>query len=93
MTKAELIAMIAEKTGLTKIQAESAFSATFETIAELMTKQEQVMIPKFGKFLTKVRAERKGRNPSSGKEIIIPKAIVANFKPAIQLKETINDPK
>jgi DNA-binding protein HU-beta len=91
MTKAELIAMIAEKAGLTKVQAESAFSATFETITELMKKQEKVMIAGFGGFSTKVRAERKGRNPSSGKEIIIPQAIVASFKPATQLKETIND--
>lgn len=90
MTKAELIAIIAEKSGLTKTQAEIAFSATFETITESMIKQEKVMIPGFGGFTTKIRAERKGRNPSSGKEIIIPQAVVANFKPATQLKETIN---
>lgn len=93
MTKAEMIAIIAEKTGLTKAQAESAFSATFETITELMAKQEKVMIPGFGGFSSKIRAERKGRNPATGKEIIIPKAIVASFKPATQLKETINDQK
>ena len=91
MTKAELIAMIAEKAGLTKVQAENAFGATFETIAELMKKQEKVMIAGFGGFSTKVRAERKGRNPATGKEMTIPKAIVANFKAAIQLKETINN--
>jgi len=91
MTKAELIAMIAEKAGLTKSQAEDTFNATFATIADLMSKQEDVSIPGFGKFVTKVRAERKGRNPSTGQEIVIPKAIVANFKPASQLKETINE--
>ncbi len=91
MTKLELIAMIAEKAGLTKAQAENAFSATFETITELMKKQEKVMIAGFGGFSTKVRAERKGRNPSSGEEMIIPKAIVASFKPAASLKKTIND--
>ncbi len=90
MTKAEIIASIAEKSGLTKSQAESAFSATFETITELMVKQEKVMIPGFGGFSTKIRAERKGRNPSTGKEMMIPKAVVASFKPATQLKETIN---
>jgi len=91
MTKAELIAMIAEKTGLTKTQTESVFSATFATITELMTKQTDVMVPGFGKFITKIRAERKGRNPSTGKEITIPKATVASFKPASQLKEIINN--
>ncbi len=91
MTKSELISAIAEKSGLTKAQAEHAFSVTFEVITEIMSKQGKVMIPGFGGFSTKVRAERKGRNPSSGKEIIIPKAIVASFKAAAQLKETINN--
>lgn len=91
MTKTELIALIAEKTGLTKSQAENTFNTTFETIAELMAKQQDVSIPGFGKFVTKIRAERKGRNPSTGQEIIIPKATVANFKPASQLKEAINE--
>jgi len=93
MTKAELIAIIAEKTGLTKSEAESAFTATFETITEMLAQQIKVMIPGFGGFSSKMRAERKGRNPATGKEIIIPKAIVASFKPATQLKETINDQK
>lgn len=90
MTKAELIAIIAEKAGLTKSQAENTFNATFEIISELMSKQQDVAIPGFGKFVTKIREERKGRNPSTGKEMIIPKAVVANFRPALQLKETIN---
>lgn len=90
MNKAELIAAIAEKAGITKSDAELAFSATFETIALAMTKQEKIGIPGFGNFVTKVRAERKGRNPSTGKNIIIPKAIVVGFKPATQLKDAVN---
>jgi len=91
MTKAELIAAIAEKSGLTKSQAETTFNATFEMIAELMAKQQDVSIPGFGKFVTKTRAERKGRNPSTGQEIVLPEAVVASFKPASQLKDTINE--
>lgn len=89
MTKSELIAAISEKSGLTKSQAESAFNATFEVIAEAM-KNDKVMLQGFGGFSTKVREERKGRNPATGLEITIPKAIVVNFKPATQLKETVN---
>ncbi|HSW70289.1 MAG TPA: HU family DNA-binding protein [Gammaproteobacteria bacterium] len=48
------------------------------------------MIQDFGGFSMKERAERKGRNPATGKEMIVPKAIVAILKPATQLKETIN---
>lgn len=91
MTKAELIAAIAEKSGLTKSQTESAFNATFETIIERLQNQEKVMIAGFGGFVTRVREERQGRNPSSGQVITIPRAIVASFKPATQLKETINN--
>jgi DNA-binding protein HU-beta len=90
MNKAELIAAIAEQSGLTKIQAEAAFKATFDIIISALVKQDKVMIPGFGGFSSKVRAERKGRNPSTGKEIMIPKAIVAQFKVATQLKEIIN---
>ncbi len=91
MSKSELIALIAEKSGLSKIDAEKAFSATFDVIAEKMAKQEKIMVQDFGGFSTKERAERKGRNPATGKEMTIPKAIVAIFKAATQLKETINN--
>ena len=66
---------------------------TFDTITEELVKQEKIMIPGFGGFSSKVRSERKGRNPSTGKEMVIPKAIVASFKPAAQLKESINQEK
>lgn len=91
MTKSELIALIAEKSGLSKADAEKVFSATFEVIAEKMAKQEKIMVQGFGAFVTKERKERKGRNPATGQEITISKAIVASFKPATQLKETINN--
>lgn len=90
MNKAELIATIAEKTDMTKSEIETVFATTFETITEVLVKQEKVMIPGFGSFSTKVREERKGRNPATGKEMMIPKTIVSNFKAATQLKETIN---
>ncbi|OGT36171.1 MAG: hypothetical protein A3F11_09810, partial [Gammaproteobacteria bacterium RIFCSPHIGHO2_12_FULL_37_14] len=62
---------------------------TFEVIAEAM-KNDKVMVQGFGGFSTKVREARKGRNPSTGMEMIIPRATVVSFKPATQLKETVN---
>ncbi len=91
MNKAELIIAIAEKSGLTKAQAESAFNATFEIITSEMAKKEKVMIQGFGGFVVKIRAARKGRNPATGNEMLIPETAVASFKPATQLKETINN--
>ena len=91
MTKAELITAITEKTGLTKAQIETALNATFDTIRDFLVKKEKVMIPGFGGFSTKMRAARKGRNPSTGKEMMIPETMVATFKAATQLKESINN--
>ncbi len=90
MNKAELIAIIAEKSDLTKTQVETAFKATFDSIANILSKQDKIIIPGFGGFSAKKRAARKGRNPSTGKEINIPETIVANFKASSQLKELIN---
>jgi len=71
MNKAELITTITEKSGLAKSDIELIFSATFATITEALVKQDKIAIPGFGTFTTKVREERKGRNPATGKEIIL----------------------
>jgi DNA-binding protein HU-beta len=90
MNKKELLSAIAEKSQLTLAQVDAAFSATFETIQQIMKGQGSVAIPGFGSFGTKDRAERKGRNPSTGQEILIPKATVPVFKPGSQLKDLVN---
>jgi DNA-binding protein HU-beta len=90
MNKAELIAMVTEKCDLTKAQVETVFKATFDAIAEVLSKQDKIMIPWFGGFSSKKRPARKGRNPSTGQEMLIPETVVASFKSAAQLKEFIN---
>lgn len=90
MNKKELIAKIADKSDLTLMQAESALAATFATLEEAMIAQDNVAIPGFGSFATKVRAERQGRNPSTGAAMIIPRAIVPVFKAGTPLKLSVN---
>lgn len=90
MKKKELISAIAEIADLSAQQMEKAFNATFQMLEKLMIEQGSVAVPGFGNFTTKVRAERKGRNPSTGKEMLIPKSTVAAFKASAQLKESIN---
>lgn len=75
---------------MTLAQAEAALTATFSTIQATMAAQDKVVVPDFGSFGSKVRDERKGRNPGTGQEIIIPKAILPVFKPATQLKDSVN---
>ncbi len=90
MSKQELINSIAKKADITVTQAEAAFEATFITIKKMMSADSVVSIPKFGRFGVKKRAARKGRNPSTGAEILIPEAVVPFFKPSADLKTEVN---
>ena len=93
MTKKELIGVIAKEANLTTRQADDAFKATFQGIQQAMIQEGKVIFPDFGSFITRLRAERKGRNPATGKEIRIQKAAVASFKPSAQLKNAVNNAK
>ena len=90
MTKKELIDALAKQANLTFKQAEEVFKTTFQLIQQAMIQNGKVMVSEFGTFTTKLRAERKGRNPQTGKEIVIPKSTAAVFKPSAQLKEAVN---
>jgi len=90
MTKTELIASLVEQTGKPPEEVAALVVATFNRLAEALSKQEKVTIPGFGTFATKRRAERKGRNPATGKAIIIPQAVIVQFKPATPLKDLLN---
>ena len=90
MTKADFINHLAAKLNMTKAEADNVFVAVFDTLTEVLINQDKMMIPDFGTFSTKIREERAGRNPSTGKEMTIPRSVVANFKPAPKLKEKLN---
>ena len=90
MTKADFINHLAAKLSVTKAEADHIFMTVFETMTEVLTGQDKMVVPGFGTFSTKVREERTGRNPSNGQAMVIPRSVVANFKPAPQLKEKLN---
>ena len=89
MNKIELIAAVAEKTGLTKKDVERAVSATFEAVAESMVKGEKVQISGFGIFEAKNREARVGRNPRTKESIEIPATRLPAFKASKTLKDTV----
>lgn len=91
MTKAELVAKMSEKTGLRKSHAEKALQAFVESITEALEKGERIAIPQLGVFHVKERAERTGRNPKTGKEIIIPAKKVVKFTASKALQKAVND--
>ena len=91
MNKAELIAAVAEKTDLSKKDAEKAVNAAIETITDTLKKGGKVQIVGFGAFDVKERAARIGRNPQTKKEIKIPASKIPQFKAGKALKDAVAD--
>lgn len=94
--RVELTKRVAEKTGLTKKDLELALKGFVDTIEETVANGEKVQITGFGIFEPRERAareERKGRNPHTGEEIIIPAQsakTVPAFKPGKAFKELVS---
>ncbi|KAF1085826.1 DNA-binding protein HU [Sporotomaculum syntrophicum] len=90
MNKAELIANVAEKSELTKKDAEKAVVAVLSSIEEALASGDKVQLVGFGTFEVRERAARKGRNPQTGEEINIAAARVPVFKAGKALRETVS---
>lgn len=90
MGKTELVAAMSEKTGLTKKDAEAALKAFIETVTEELKKGEKIALVGFGTFEVSERGEKKGRNPQTGKEMIIAAKKAPRFKAGAPLKEAVN---
>ena len=80
MNKAELVAAMAEKAELSKKDAEAALKAFTDVVAEELKKGEKIQLVGFGTFEVSERAERTGRNPQSGKEMVIQLLKLLNSK-------------
>ena len=89
MNKTELIAAVAEKTGMTKKDAERVINATFETITAGLAKGDKVAVSGFGNFEVKAREARVGRNPRTKETIQIPATKLPAFKAAKALKDSV----
>ena len=89
MNKTELIAAVAEKTGLTKKDAERAINATVEAITESLVKGDKVSVSGFGIFEVKNREARVGRNPRTKETIEIPASKQPAFKASKALKDAV----
>jgi DNA-binding protein HU-beta len=90
VTKAELVNAIAEKAGLTKVDAEGALKAFAEAVTDALKAGEKVALVGFGTFSVGERAARTGQNPQTGKKIEIPAAKVPKFKAGKALKDAVN---
>ena len=90
LTKIEMINSIADQIGYTKNQA----SEIVETILELMKSSlesgEDVLISNFGKFQVKEKRQRRGRNPATGKDMMLKSRKVVTFRWSGKLRKKIN---
>ena len=91
--KADVVDVVAEKTGLSKKQAAEAFDAAIDAISSQLKKGERVQVPGFGSFNVSKRAARKGRNPKTGQAITIKASKNVRFRAGKELKEALNKAK
>ena len=89
MNKADLVASVAAKAGLTKKDAEAALNAVVASIEEALVKGDKVALIGFGTFETKTRAARTGINPRTKQAIKIPASKVPAFKISKALKDKV----
>lgn len=90
MTKTELIGVIAEKTGLTKKDADVALNAILASITDALVSGEKVSVVGFGTFEVRNRKEKQVINPQTKQKMTAPASKAPAFKPGQALKNAVN---
>ena len=90
MNKAELVAAIADRTELSKKDAEKALKAFTDVVAEELKAGNKIQLVGFGTFEVAKREAREGRNPQTGEPMPIPASLAPKFKAGKALKDEIN---
>jgi DNA-binding protein HU-beta len=91
MTKADIVAQIADKTGLEKNEVLQTVEAFMDTVKGSLSNGTNVYLRGFGSFIVKERAEKTGRNISKNTTIIIPAHNIPSFKPAKTFVEDVKN--
>lgn len=89
MNKTELVAAVAEKAGLTKVDAEKAVKASIDAITEALVKGEKVQLVGFGTFEVREKDASVARNPQTGATIEVPAHKAPAFKAGAALKDAV----
>ena len=90
MTKQNIIDIVSDATGLTKVETEAVMNGVMKTIIDSLAENNRVELRGFGTFTTKLRNARIGRNPKTGDPVAIPKKKMPFFKMGKSMKERIN---
>jgi len=89
MTKADLVEMVASKTGLTRSDVAAVVDEFLESVKKTLENGNNIEIRGFGTFKIKARKARKARNPRTGEEVPVPNRKVPVFKPSNEFKSMI----
>ena len=90
LTKAHIVEAVAEAIGFTRKKSIETVETLLELIKHSLASGDDVLISGFGKFSVKQKAKRKGRNPATGKDIVLAPRKVITFKWSEKLKEKLN---
>ena len=90
LTKAQLIDSLQEEIGTPRNRTTELFEALLKIIKTTLADGEELLISGFGKFCVKDKKERKGRNPSTGEELMLAKRRVITFRCSGKLRDLIN---
>jgi integration host factor subunit alpha len=93
LTKAKIIDAVAESNGYTRKKSIETVETVLELIKRSLESGEDVLISGFGRFCVKQKAERRGRNPATGKDMMLAPRKVITFKWSGKLKEKLNSKK
>jgi integration host factor subunit alpha len=90
LTKAGIVQIVAQQTGLTKDRSIHAVETLMALMKETLASGEDVLISGFGKFCVKEKSQRRGRNPATGGSMMLPDRKVVTFKCSGKLRDRCN---
>ncbi len=90
LTKAGIIEVVTQETGFTKHKSADAVESVLEIMKDTLASGEDILISGFGKFCVCDKAERRGRNPATGDDLMLAARRVVTFKCSGKLRERCN---
>jgi len=90
LTKARIIDAVAAANGFSRKKASETVETILELIKRTLESGDDVLITGFGKFCVKQKNQRKGRNPATGEDMLLPSRRVVTFRHSGKLREKIN---
>jgi integration host factor subunit alpha len=90
MTKADIVEKICAVNGFSKKESAEIVEQVFVILKDTLKNGDKIKISGFGSFVVREKADRRGRNPQTGEELIIESRKVLTFKPSMVLRDALN---